>query len=76
MTKKYMRMVIHTPNDTYRGVNHEYSDKVYAEWSRVLNQMDNLDHLAIYTDYNESKMFFPGTLLKNSVAFIEVFDKI
>jgi hypothetical protein len=76
MTKKYMRMVIHTANDTYRGVNHEYSDKVYAEWSRILNQLDNLDHLSIYTDDNGSKMFFPGTLLKNSVAFIEVFDKI
>jgi hypothetical protein len=75
MTKKYMRTVIHTPNDTYRGVNHEYCDEVYAASSIALKQMDNLDHLIIYTDDNGSKMFFPGTLLKNSVAFIEVFDK-
>jgi hypothetical protein len=76
MTKKYMRMVIHTANDTYRGVNHEYSDKVYAEWSKIISQIDNLDYLTVHTDDNGSKMFFPGTLLKNSVAFIEVFDKI
>lgn len=75
MTKKYMRMVIYTANNTYRGANHEYSDEVYAEWNSVLNQMDNLDYLSIYSD-DKSKMFFPGTLLKNSVAFIEVFDKI
>jgi hypothetical protein len=74
MTKKYMRMVIHTANDTYRGVNHEYSDEIYAGWSKMLNQIDNLDYLTVHTDDNGSKMFFPGTLLKNSIGIIEVFD--
>jgi hypothetical protein len=69
---KYMRMVIHTPNSAYYGQKHEYCDKGYKEWDNMLSGIDSSDYLKIQTDDNGSKMFFPGTFLKNCVAFIEV----
>ena len=69
-------MVIDTPKDTYHGQNQEYSDENYESLKKVMEHIDSLDYLSVQLDDGGSKMFFPGTLLKNSVAFIEVFDKI